>query len=836
MSISRRTVVKLGLGAGAAPLLARVPLLAQERPAAQVPGGALGGPGAVVTPSVALRARPLPLSAVRILGGPLGHAQELDATYLLSLDPDRMLAYFRERAGLKPKAEPYGGWDGGGRNLTGHIAGHHLSAASLMYAARGDRRFKDRADYMVRELKEVQDTNGDGYLCALENGRRCFGELAKGEIRSAPFDLNGEWSPWYTLHKMFAGLRDAYRFTGNRTALDVEIAFGGWAEKTLSGLDDAQIQHMLGTEFGGMNEAMVDLYRDTGDRRWLAMSYKFEHLAFIEPLQRHRDELGGKHGNTQIPKIMGSVERYALTGDPKDLMAAAFFWDAVVQHHSYATGGHGTDEYFRPADELSDGVDGRTCESCNVYNMLKVTRRLFALDPDPHYADFQERALFNHVMASIDPNDGRMCYMVPVGRGVTHEYQDMLHSFTCCVGTGMENHALHGDGIYSEAGDRLWVNLYAPSTAEWESAGVSLAMETDFPEGESARLTVKVREPREFTLALRRPYWAGDGFAVRLNGTAMGAADAAVEQETGPGGLYADPKPVSTWFEIRRTWRSGDVVALTLPMSLHTEPLPDNPGRMALMYGPLTLAGDLGPEPVRRRGGPRPTPPVVPVFVTADADLTAWLKPVSGRPGWFRSDAVGREPNAEGRLHDVDFTPFYRLPERTYGIYWDVFTPAEWEKLKEGYAREAERQRRLEAATVAYVQAGEIMFERRFDYQGAKDSAPRRVMGRPGRSGKSWFSYDLGVDPAHPMALVVTYFSEDRRATPASFDILVDGVKVASQDVTRTEPRRFYDVEYAVPAELVRGKELVTVRFQAHQGSQIATVFGVRMIRGDAKR
>ncbi len=841
MTISRRTVVKLGLGAGAVPLLSRVPLLAQEphRADMPLPGGPSGDSGLaapVVAPAVSLRARPLPLSSVRVLGGPLGHAQDLDAAYLLSLEPDRMLAYFRERAGLKPRADPYGGWDGGGRNLTGHIAGHHLSAVSLMYAARGDARFKDRADYMVRELREVQDANGDGYLCALENGRRCFGELARGEIRSASFDLNGEWSPWYTVHKMFAGLRDAYRHTGNRTALDVEVAFGRWVERTLSGLSGAQIQHMLGTEFGGMNEVMVDLYADTGDRDWLELSYEFEHLAFIEPLQRHQDDLAGKHGNTQIPKVVGSAARYTLTGRARDLMAASFFWDEVVQHHSFATGGHGTDEYFGYPGKLNDRVDGRTCESCNVYNMLKLTRKLFALDPDPHYADFQERALFNHVMASIDPNDGRMCYMVPVGRGVTHEYQDMLHSFTCCVGSGMENHALHGDGVYSEAGDRLWVNLYVPSTADWESAGVSLAMETDFPEGESARLTLQVREPKAFTLVLRRPYWVGDGFAVRVNGAPVEDPEAAVEKETGPGGLYAWPEPVSRWFEIRRSWRTGDVVELDLPKSLHTEPLPDNPSRMSLMWGPLVLAGDLGPEPRRRRGEPPSRPPVVPVFVPKDAEVGTWLKPVAGKPGWFRTDGVGREPDAGGKLHDVDFTPFYRLPERTYGTYWDVFTPAAWEKLKAGYAAEAERQRRLEAATVAYVQPGETLFERRFNYQGAKDAAPQRVLGRPGRSGKSWFSYDLGVEPTHPMVLVLTYFSGDRRSTPASFDILVDGTRIASQDVRQTTPRRFYDVRYPVPAELVEGKETVTVRFQAREGSQVASLFGVRMIRGDAER
>src|SRR6267154_2654646 len=250
---------------------------------------------------------------------------------------------------------------------------------------------------------------------------------------------------------------------------------------------------MLNTEFGGMNEVMADLYADTRDERWLRLSYKFEHRAFIEPLERHQDDLGGTHGNTQIPKLLGSVKRFVYAGAPADLLAAGFFWDRVAQHHSYATGGHGKDEYFGEPDKLSDRVDGRTAETCNVYNMLKMTRRLFALRTDIEYAEFHERALFNHILASIDPEDGRTCYMVNVGRGVQHEYQDMFGGFTCCVGSGMESHALHADGLYYESGDTLWVNIYAPSTAEWKDAGVSLAMDTTFPEGEAATLKLSLQ-------------------------------------------------------------------------------------------------------------------------------------------------------------------------------------------------------------------------------------------------------------------------------------------------------------------------------------------------------
>ena len=829
MTLSRRNAIKLGLGAGAGavPLLGYAPLLVEAE--ARAPRARSGE---------VVKARPLPLSAVRLLAGPLKHAQELDASYLLALEPDRMLAYYRDRAGLRPKAKPYGGWDGDGRNLTGHIAGHYLSAVSLMWSATGDPRFKQRADYIVGELKQVQDAHRDGFLSALKGGRTAFDELSRGEIRSAAFDLNGEWSPWYTLHKTYAGLRDAYRHAGNRTALDVEIKFAAWAERVLSRLDDAQLQHMMNTEFGGMNEVMCDLYADTGDARWLALSYKFEHRAFLEPLERHQDDLAGTHANTQIPKILGSAARFLYTGTPSDLLAAGFFWDRVVQHHSFSSGGHGKDEYFGPADELSDWIDGRTAETCNVYNMLKLTRRLFSFWPDPHYADYHERALFNHMLASIDPADGRVCYMVPVGPAVTHEYQDMFRDFTCDVGTGMESHALHGDGIYYEGDDRLWVNLYVPSSATWAKTGVELTMETDFPEGETAKLALRLRAPREFTLALRRPYWTGQGFLVKLNGQIVEPGQEPAPDSLDRTGRSQYRRPAyepSSYLELKRRWTSGDVVEVALPKTLHLEPLPDNPHRLSLMWGPLVLAGDLGPEPDGHRGeGARPAPPV-PVFVTADPVAT-WLKPVAGAPGHFRTDGVGREPDARGRVSDVDFQPFFRLHRRTYSTYWDLFTPAEWDRQKTAYAAEAERLRKLAAATVAYLQPGEVVFERQFNYQAGEGAQPQRILGRPGRRGRTWFSYDLPVEPSHPMVLIATYFSGDRRGTPADFGIQVDGGSIGDQQLGLSDPHRFFDLEYRLPEDLVRGKSKVTVRFQAKQGSQIATVFGLRMIRGDAAR
>ena len=789
-----------------------------------------------------LRARPVPLSKVRLLGGPLKVAQDVDAKYLLELEPDRMMAFYRVRAGLPQKAQPYGGWDAGGRNLTGHITGHHLSAVSLMYLATGDPQFKTRADYLVNELKEVQDKHGDGYLSALEGGREMWASVSKGEIRSSGFDLNGLWSPWYTLHKTYAGLRDAYRHAGNKTALEIEIKFAQWAESVLAPMSDVQVQRMLNTEHGGMNEVLADLYADTGNRRWLALSYRFEHRAFTDALKRHQDNLNGKHGNCQIPKLIGSAVRYGYTADAADIEAASFFWDRVTQHHTYASGGHGLAEYFGPADQLSPRVDGRTCESCNVYNMLKLTRRLFSIRPDAFYADFHERALFNHILGSLDPQTGRSSYMVPVGRAVQQEYQNMLQSFTCCVGSGMESHALHGDGIYYESVDvdnpTIWINLFAASTAEFATANVSLKMDTGFPEGDNATVVLTMSSPKKFTLAIRRPGWAGDAFGVKVNGASMEVpplaslrAGAAGGRNVGTDDRALDP---STYVELNRTWKSGDVVELNLPKSLRLESTPDNRQVAAVMWGPLVLAADLGPRR-EGQGGPPPAPPSAPVLVASARPVTDWVVASPERAGNFVATKVGRFPAQPAPPVDVTLTPFYRTHGRTYSMYSDVITPAEFDSRAAAVVAERERLRKLEAATIAFVQPGDSESERRVNYQSDPPNRPtQRANGRSNRSGTGWFTFDMPVDSANEMALVVTYLNElGLEPTAGNFQILLDGAEVARFQ-PNTSATGFFDAQYAIPANLVTGKTKVTVRFEAVANGRIAPIFGVRMIRAKA--
>ena len=376
----------------------------------------------------------------------------------------------------------------------------------------------------------------------------------------------------------------------------------------------------------------------------------------------------------------------------------------------------------------------------------------------------------------------------------------------------MESHALHGYGIYYESGDKLWVNLYAPTAVNWKSAGVKLAMNTDFPVGESASLEVTSDSAKKFTLALRRPYWAGTGFSVKVNGVRL-----------------ANVGKADSYVEIDRVWKKGDKVELVLPKTLRTEALLDNPNRLAVLWGPLVLAGDLGPEVQRKEEEEEQgTEEQAPVFVTTQS-VERWLKPVAGKAGTFRTSGVGLKT-------DIGFLPFYELPRRRYAIYWEVFTPAEWKTRSEVYAAEQEKKKKLDAATVAFAQPGQMQAERDFNEQG-EDTSPIQIPGHFGRRGTKWFSFDLPVDPAHPMTLVVTYSTAARR--DGNFVIRVDGTEVGKQTTERRSPEQtihFFDVEYPLPPQVVSGKQKVTVRFEAADGNEISGVFGIRMIRADSPK
>jgi len=758
-----------------------------------------GEPAIRIQPLAPPKARPFRLHDVRLLDGPFKEGQDIAVRYLLSLEPDRFLANFRKEAGLKPKAEHYGGWESQG--VSGHSCGHYLSACAIAYAATGDQRFLERVNYLVDELAECQKANGNGYVAAIPNGKRVYAEVAAGDIRSAGFDINGCWVPNYTLHKLLAGLRDAYRLCDNAKALEVARGLADWFGRTHANLTDEQMQKVLVTEHGGLNETFADLYADTADERYLKLSLRFHHKAILEPLARGEDILPGKHANTQIPKLTGLATRFELAGDPADRAAADFFWNRVVFHHSYVTGGHCDHEHFGPPDKLNDRLSSATTETCNVYNMLKLTRHVFGWRPEAAVADFYARALLNHIRATQHP-DGRVIYNLSLLPGHHKEYQRPYDDFTCCVGTGMENHVKYGEGIYFHDTGGLWVNLFIPSELKWKQRGLTLRQETKFPEADTAMFAFTCDQPQEFTLRLRHPHWAKDGLSVTVNGQPQ----------------PANTKP-SSYAELRRPWKTGDRVELHLPMSLRTESMPDNPKRIAFFYGPTLLAANLGPV-----NDPEATKPFyTPVLLTENRPVTDWLKALLTSPGAFRTEGVGKP-------RDVELVPFHRLHDRRYTVYFDVFTQAELTQREAQIRAEQERERQLAARTVDVLRIGEMQAERDHNLKGEKTSAGEH-MGRKWRHAVDggWFSFELKVDPAVSNELLCTYWGSD--AGNRVFDVLVEGEKIATQRLQGNRPNQFFDVTYPIPETLTRNRERATVRFQAHPGAWAGGVFGVRILK-----
>lgn len=742
--------------------------------------------------------RPAAPASVRLLDGPFRHGQDLAVTYLKSLDSDRLLASFRKESGLEPKARAYGGWEA--RSIAGHSLGHYLSGCALAWAVTHDPWFREQVDFIVDELATCQEAAGDGYVSGIPGGRRAYEEVAAGQIRSSGFDLNGIWVPNYTMHKLFAGLRDAHRLAGSDRALDVARALADWFENIHRSLTEDQMQRVLAAEHGGLNEVFADLYADTGENRYLALSRRFHHQAILDPLAEGRDILPGKHANTQIPKVIGLATRYELAGDPADRLAAEFFWDRVVNHHSYVTGGHCDREHFGPPDQLNDRLSPATTETCNIYNMLKLSRHLFGWRPDAAIADYCERALLNHIRAAQHPMDGRVIYNLSLKPGHYKEYQDPYDAFTCCVGTGMETHLKYGDGIYFIGPDTVWVNLFISSRFQWTERSLVLTQTTDWPRGEQSTLTVQASAPTDLALCIRHPAWA-QSLSIEVN-------DDPLPSVTTP----------SSYYRIRRTWRDGDRLRIRFPMTLRTESMPDNPDRLALFYGPTLLAADLGPidDPEAMRPG------FVPALVTAQRPVEAWLERTDPARLAFHTVGVGRP-------RDVFLAPFHELHNRRYTVYLDRYTPDQWQAIKVERAEEERRRQALEARTLDRFQPGEMQAERDHQVRGEK-SDPVEALGRKLRHAYDggWFSFAMQVDPVRTNQLVCTWWgSETGKRT---FDVLVDDERIAMETLLENHPDRFWDQSYPIPFRLTQGKDRVTVRLQAHPGNYAGGLFESRMI------
>jgi hypothetical protein len=729
-----------------------------------------------------------------------------DQKYLLSLDPDRLLRNFRVNVGLPTDAKPYGGWEAPNCELRGHSLGHYLSALSLMYASTGDARFKQRADYIVGVLAQCQSNAPaagfhEGYLSA-------FPESFIDRVeQSKPV-----WAPWYTLHKILAGLLDANRQCGNEPALAVAEKMADWVKFRVDHISPEQMQKSLNEEHGGMNEALANLYAVTGNTNYLALSAAFNHAKILDPLARGEDRLNGVHANTQIPKIIGATREYEFTGDPKYLTIADTFWDSVALRRSYAIGGHSDHEHFFPTNEFARHLSPETAETCNTYNMLKLTRELFALRPDAAKMDFYERGLYNDILASQDPDTGMMTYFMSLKPGHFKIYSTPENSFWCCTGTGMENHAKYADTIYFHDANSLWVNLFIASELNWAEKGISVRQETKFPERDTTVLKFKAEKPVTLALKIRHPAWATDGLKISVNGKNQKIKSAP--------GSYAT---------VEREWRDGDTVEIRLPMKLHTEFLPDTTNEIALLYGPIVLAGELGTNgmPARLTANGqgdfnRVADPSVPMFATTSDQLVKHVKPVRGQPLTFRTDGIGRPA-------DVTLIPFYEMHHQRYSVYWKLISEADWQEHAAQIAAADARRMAEEARVVDVVRPGEQQSETDHKLAGG-DTQTGEFNGHKWRHANDWFSYEVKVLPGEPQQLVATFWGGE--AGTREFDILVDGKVVGTEKLDNNQPGEFFDVAFPLAPELTRGKSSVTVKFAAHPGNFAGGVFGLRVVRG----
>jgi DUF1680 family protein len=583
------------------------------------------------------------------------HAEDMDIRYLLGIDPDRLLAPYLKEAGLEPKADNYTNWENTG--LDGHIGGHYLSALSYMYASTGNLEIKGRLDYVISELYRCAEANGDGYISGVPGGRQTWKEISEGDIRAASFSLNDKWVPLYNIHKIFAGLRDAYLLYGSQECKEMFIGLTDWMYRLTEDLSDEQLQGMLASEHGGLNEVFADAAAISGDERFMNLAKRFSHKRVLEPLLKGEDHLTGMHANTQIPKVIGYKRIADLEGYADWDKAAQYFWETVVDNRSITIGGNSVREHFHPADDFSSMLESEQGpETCNTYNMLRLTKMLYETTGDTHYMDYYERAVYNHILSTMNPIQGGFVYFTPMRAGHYRVYSQPQTSFWCCVGSGMENHARYGEMVYSHKGDsELFVNLFIPSELDWKQQNLRVRLESDFPHSEWVKLTLTAEQPTCATIRLRYPAWSGKP-ELRINGRRT-----AVRQEAG------------SYIALERTWHSGDRIEVRYPMSLRIAATPDDPNRAAICYGPIVLAERCGME-----GMEHPAPYSDPTkhndYYTYDYRVPTTLNDTLSVDRKHPEATIQRE-GEQLRFRTADgrqLEPLYEIHRERYIVYWNL--------------------------------------------------------------------------------------------------------------------------------------------------------------------
>jgi uncharacterized protein len=758
------------------------------------------------------------LGDVTLLDGQFKHAQELNLKVLLKYDVDRLLAPYLKEAGLPKKAECFPNWSG----LDGHVAGHYLSAMAMNYASTGNQECKKRMDYMISELKRCQDKNGNGYLGGVPDGMQVWEGIKSGH----PEQIWKLWAPWYNIHKMYAGLRDAWLYTGNEEARTMFLKLCDWAITIISPLSDAQMEAMLENEFGGMNESFADAYQMTKDEKYLIAAKRFSHRWLLDSMVKGVDNLDNKHANTQVPKVIGYGRVAQLDNNADYKRAATFFWDCVANRRSLSFGGNSRREHFPSKDDCISYVEDRQGpETCNTYNMLKLTEDLFRMDPKAEYAEFYERALFNHILSSQHPEHGGYVYFTSARPSHYRVYSTPNSAMWCCVGTGMENHSKYEEFIYTHSGDSLFVNLFIASNVQWKDKNVSLTQMTQFPDQSTSRLIVNVKKPTRFKLLIRRPSWVKGDMKVICNGKDYAAG-------------VKDP----SYIVINRIWKNGESVTLDMPMGISVESLPNVPNYLSLKYGPIVLASRNGTQDLvglkadDSRFGQIADGPLVSIF---DAPYMRGsreeiekklsnIKPVKGEPLCFTvPDLFGGD-----KFSNMKLEPFFRVHDCRYCVYWLSMDDDAYNKFQSDMLAKEKAKMELDRRTIDRVAPGEQQPET--DHAMKNERSSRGYYeGEPWRdaSGGGYFSYMMNTNNEDNLSLMVRYWGNENSGN-RTFDILIDGKLLVTENTkNKWRKNEFVNVEYTIPAEMIKGKSKVEVKFQPKDDAVAGGIFYVRLLK-----
>ena len=773
------------------------------------------------------------LQDVKLLSSPFLQAQQTDLHYILALDPDRLSAPFLREAGLTPKAPSYTNWENTG--LDGHIGGHYLSALSMMYAATGDTAIYHRLNYMLNELHRAQQAVGTGFIGGTPGSLQLWKEIKAGDIRAGGFSLNGKWVPLYNIHKTYAGLRDAYLYAHSDLARQMLIDLTDWIIDITSGLSDNQMQDMLRSEHGGLNETFADVAEITGDKKYLELARRFSHKVILDPLIKNEDRLNGMHANTQIPKVIGYKRVAEVSKDDKDWNhavewdhAARFFWNTVVNHRSVCIGGNSVREHFHPSDNFTSMLnDVQGPETCNTYNMLRLTKMLYqnsgdvgnSNKPDPRYVDYYERALYNHILSSQEPDKGGFVYFTPMRPGHYRVYSQPETSMWCCVGSGLENHTKYGEFIYAHQQDTLYVNLFIPSQLNWKEQGVTLTQETLFPDDEKITLRIDKAAKKKLTLMIRIPKWTGnsEGYEITINGKKH---------------LYDKQAGASTYLPIRRKWKKGDMITFHLPMKVSLEQIPDKKDYYAFLYGPIVLAASTGTENLDgiyaddSRGG----------HIAHGRQIPLQEIPMLiGNPDSIRH-SLHKQPRSklafsyDGNVYptqkskSLELIPFFRLHNSRYAVYFRQASEEQFKMIQEEMATAERKATELANQTVDLIFPGEQQPEsdHGIQYEASETGTHKD---RHFRRAKGWFSYNLKVKE-EASQLMITVRQEDRNKAV----ILLNNEKLTVHPtISKADKDSFITLCYLLPRKLKAGS--CEILFKPDGTEWTSAIYEVRLLK-----